>query len=97
MKPSRKIIDKPHVLVLKEKHAFRYFHIPDDATLFAVALKIVEERADPEAGCYYKPEPPDPCDLTRDVIEKLPVSLRADAKRRLQEHEEDKRWCRTTI
>jgi hypothetical protein len=85
----RKFIDAPCVLVLKEKHGNRHFHIPDDATLFTVALGVVKQRASPDYGYYFAPDKPAPCDLTPDTVETLPASLRAEATRKLKDHERD--------
>jgi hypothetical protein len=41
---SRPFISEPSILVIKEKHGDRYFNVPDDKTLFAVALMIVTAR-----------------------------------------------------
>jgi hypothetical protein len=72
-RPQRPIIEEPKLLVLHEKHGELYFHIPDEPTLFKVALDIVTKRAksgywyiDPEE---YKPITPS---MTKEAAEALP-------------------------
>jgi len=83
---NRPIITKPQLLVFKEKHGERYFHVPDDAALFKAALKVLSERF--EEGCwYYKPEDkPEPPDVTEAQIETLPKSLQAAAMQKRREY-----------
>jgi len=96
---QRPIIREPHVLVFKEKHGDRYFHVPDDAALFAAALSVLTERKK-EGYWYYKPEKkPEPPDVTEEQVATLPksvqvnatVKIRAykDALRRYEEEVED--------
>jgi hypothetical protein len=47
----RPAIEEPSLLVLHEKHGDLYFHVPNEAALFKVALDIVEKRL--RAGHWY--------------------------------------------
>jgi len=38
------IVTEPMLLIFEEKHDNRYYHIPDDTTLFQVALHVLTER-----------------------------------------------------
>lgn len=85
-RPPRRYVTAAAVLVLREKHDNRYFHIPSDEVLFEIALQIVKERKAPDMGYYYPPTKPDPCDLTEEGIKALPESLKKDATRKWNEH-----------
>lgn len=83
--PIRPIVAQPSVLIFKEKHGKRYFHVPDDKALFAAALHVLAERK--EDGYWYPSPPfgdtPEEPDVKPEDIEKLPKSLQATAKKKL--------------
>jgi|SRR5271155_698784 len=83
---SRPIIAKPMLLVFKEKHGRRHFHVIDDKALLRAALHVLTERHK-EGYWYPKPETsekPHPPDVAEADIEKLPTSLRETAKEALR-------------
>jgi len=85
---DKTIIREPQVLVFNEKHGERYFHVPNDETLFAVALHVLTER-NAEGYWYYKPEPkekPEAPDVTEEQIATLPKSLQPAAAQKLREY-----------
>jgi len=87
--PTGPLIKQPMLLVFKEKHGERYFYIPDDKALFAVALKIVSERFEegywyPEPGVEDKPAAPD---YTKEQIATLPESMQKTATATLAAYE----------
>jgi len=59
---DRTIVSQPCVLVFKEKHGDRYFHVPNDETLFAAALHVLKERH-ADGYWYHKPESTDKPEL----------------------------------
>lgn len=84
----RPLVPEPRLLVLAEKHGKRFFHIPDEATLFKFALSILKERH--KAGYWYgkpdakdKPETPD---VKAEEIDNLPKSLQDDARKKLRQY-----------
>jgi hypothetical protein len=81
-------VAEPMLLIFKEKHGDRYFHVPNDKTLFRVALYVLTERY--KQGYWY-PKPsdqdkPTPPDINEAGIAKLPQSLQGTAKKNLQEY-----------
>ncbi len=90
-KPIRHQLSVPRsVLVFREKHGSRYFHIPNAKALYAAALQVLTMRYREE--CWYlKPEPsdkPKTPDVPAAEIEKLPVSLQSAARTLWQEYNE---------
>jgi hypothetical protein len=89
---KKPIIEEPRLLVFKEKHGERNFYIPDDATLFKAALKVLTDRFK-EGYWYYKPEdPPKAPDFTKEQVASMPESMRADATKKLMKHAEAMRY-----
>lgn len=79
----------PALLLVEEKQSTSYFHIPDEATLHAVALSILTARLT-SGDWYFNPEenePPDPIDYDALKIPELPATLRGIAEDNLAEHE----------
>ena len=75
----RSLVEKPSVLIFKEKHGSRYFSVTNDKELFAVALKVLTERFK-DGYWYYAPgfthtKP----DFTEEQIKAMPLSLREEA------------------
>lgn len=85
---ARPLVPEPRLLVLEEKHGKRYFHVPNEAALFKLALGLLKERH--KAGYWYcKPDPkdkPEPPDVTAEEIEKLPKSLQNSARTSLRNY-----------
>lgn len=82
-------IKEPMLLVFKEKHGDRYYHVVDDKMLLAVALKILTERF--EEGYWYGepsdlPDPPKAPDFTKEQVEAMPESLRPAAYKKLHDY-----------
>jgi hypothetical protein len=72
-RPVRPIVEEPVVLILHEKHGGLHFHIPDEPTLFKVALDIVIKRL--KAGHWYldpKDYVPENPGMTKEQAEALP-------------------------
>lgn len=73
------------VLVLAEKHGTRYYVVDSDEDLFKVALVVVRGRL--KDGYYHAPgEAPTPPDYAEEDILKMPRSLQAEARKRVQEY-----------
>lgn len=63
----------PGVLVVKEKHCTRYMKAGTVEELYVSALKLVNERIDPDYQWYYKPDKPDTENvLSEEQIKALP-------------------------
>jgi hypothetical protein len=81
-------LDKNSIVIFKEKHSNRYFHIPDIDTFCKVALKIVSERFKEswygDESDYQIDEP----GLSREQVEALPEGkIRHDAMKRIADYE----------
>lgn len=87
-RPPRPFVEGRSVLVLKEKHADRYFVVDDDEQLFAAAVLVLRGRL--KAGhFYYDPGgPPQGPDFSQEDADKLPASLREAALSQFRRHEE---------
>ena len=68
------------ILVLTEKHGYRYFDASTDKLLAQAALLVLKERQE-DGGWYEKPdaEPP-PLDFAESDIDKMPASMRDEAR-----------------
>ena len=77
----------PSVLVVKEKHGDWYVHIPNEATLYRVALKILKERFK-SGDWYYEQGPVEvECEhpgFSEADIAKMPSSLQDIATEKLR-------------
>jgi hypothetical protein len=87
-RPQRPIVGGPSVLVLREKHADRYFIVNNDEELFAAAVLVLRGRL--KANCYYTDPGPPPAgpDFGPADVDKLPTSLREAAMSQFRRHEE---------
>lgn len=74
----------PALMVLEEKHGDTHFLIRSEAEVYAHALAILKARY--KAKNYYFEPKPKPIDLTEENIKALPESLRQDAQKKLQIH-----------
>lgn len=54
-KPRVYMRESPMLLILHEKHDTSYYHIPDELSLFVVALKVLTDRFN-SGYWYYKPD-----------------------------------------
>jgi hypothetical protein len=85
----------PSVLVLREKHETRYFHVPDEAALFDAALIILEGRM--KEGRHYSdpgPEPKAP-EMTLEQIKNLPDGpIKSFALKSLKTYQGELKWWR---
>ena len=84
--------DGPKLLILKEKHCNRYFHVTNERTLFRIAIEVLRERY--EEGWYQDdPRTPDGPGFVEAAMETLPQSLRAAARQQLDGYKHDyKEW-----
>lgn len=90
-RPARPIVTEPMLLILHEKHGNLYFSIPDEETLFKVALDIVAKR-DKAGYWYYAPEKPKSPSMTEEEVTKLPDGKTKDfARKELAEYKAEKR------
>lgn len=82
-KVPRPIVSVPSLLVFKEKHGERYFHVADDDAVYRVALHVLIGRQ--KEGYWYgaPTRVPKPPDVTAEGVEQLPESLRGPARRML--------------
>lgn len=74
------------LLVLKEKYGTRMFDVSTDQRLCQVALYVLTTRF--KDGYWYDDpgDPPAPLDFEEKDIEGMPASLRADAKKQVEQH-----------
>lgn len=79
------LVREPSILILKEKHRNRYFHIPNDKALEQVSLQVLKERMD-QGYWYSEPSKPDPIGFMQKDVDGLPEALKEEAKRKLSEH-----------
>jgi hypothetical protein len=77
----------PFLLVLKEKHEDAYFYVPDEATLYTLALEVVKKRQ--ATGYFYTPvyDEPKKLDFSKEDLPKMPESVRKDSAAKLKKHE----------
>ncbi len=83
---ERVYVEGRSVLVLREKHGERYYVVDNDQELFKVALNIVRGRL--KEGHWYHPpgDPPVPPDYAEEDILKMPKSLQAEARKKVQDY-----------
>ena len=87
----------PGILVFREKHGNRYFHVPTENHLYAACLSVLKDRF--EDDWYYDPYrekrdswDPEPPQMTTEEIENLPEgSIRVAAR---QQHSKYAEWAR---
>lgn len=106
-RPPLPCLTEPSVLICKEKHGDIHFHIPDETTLFAVALDILTKRYK-SGDWYYLPDAPGAPELSQEQVDKLPdgptkrfaLTALANHKREDQEYRyavEDRTEMQTAI
>ena len=86
-------VREPSVLILREKHESRYFHVPDEATLFSVSLIILEGRL--KSDYFYGDPGPAPKGpgMTLDQAKALPDGpIRDQACKSVRSHLAEVKW-----
>jgi hypothetical protein len=92
--PKRKervYVKQRSVFVLKEKHAERYYVVDSDEDLFRIALNVVRGRL--KSGYWYHEPglPPPPPDYSEEDVLKMPKSLQAGARKKVQDYKQASR------
>ena len=89
---ERKVVEGRTVVVLREKHGNRYFVVDNDEELYALSLSIVRGRL-ASGYFYHEPgDPPVPPDYTEEDVLKMPRSLQAEARKKVQDYKVKSRY-----
>ncbi len=83
-------VSKPihQILLVHEKHGTRYFYVPEEKDINAVALKIVQERH--QNSYYPAPDEQDEPDVAEEVIATLPKTVQRAAIQAWERYRRDK-------
>lgn len=84
---SEELVFPSRIIKFEEKHLEVYYSIPTHEDLKKLALKTIKERK----NYFFKPTPPKEIDITEDVIETLPDSMKNKAQLELKRYKRDLR------